>query len=69
MYQFLEVSGKSHSAEKCRRGTLWDLLNIYSVAKNKKLEGDLFEILKKTGEKVSQRQNQCTKKIWSRARL
>ena len=36
---FFEVSGKSHSAEKCERGTLWDFLNIHSVAKYQKLMG------------------------------
>ena len=35
--KFFEVSGKSHSAEKCKRGTLWDFLNIHSVAKYQKL--------------------------------
>ena len=36
---FFEVSGKSHSAEKSKRGTLWDFLNIHSVAKYQKLMG------------------------------
>ena len=30
---------KSHSAEKCKRGTLWDFLNIHSVAKYQKIDG------------------------------
>ena len=34
---FFEISGKSHSAKKCRRGTLWDFLKIHSVAKYQKL--------------------------------
>ena len=43
---FFEVSGESHGAEKCKRGTLWDFLNIHSVAKYKILKGDPFETLK-----------------------
>ena len=39
---FFEVSGKSHSAEKCKRGTLWDFLNIHSVAKYQKIDGTLW---------------------------
>ena len=36
----------SHSAEKCKRGTLWALLT-YSVAKYQKTrKGDSFETLK-----------------------
>ena len=36
----------SHSAEKCKRGTLWALLT-YSVAKYQKIrKGDSFETLK-----------------------
>ena len=27
------VSGKSHSAEKCNSGALWEFLNIHSFAK------------------------------------
>ena len=50
---FFEVSGKSHSAEKCKRGTLWDFLNIHSVAKYQKLMGGT---IKKTSEK---NQSQC----------
>ena len=45
---FFEVSGKSHSAEKCKRGTLWDFLNIHSVAKYQKLIGGT---IKKNSEK------------------
>ena len=37
---FFEVSGKSHSAEKCKRGALWDFLNMHSVAKYQKLMGE-----------------------------
>ena len=47
---FFEVSGKSHSAEKCKRGTLWDFLNIHSVAKYQKLMGGT---IKKFRKKIS----------------
>ena len=37
----------SHSAEKCKRGTLWAFLNKYSVAKyHKTRKGDSFDTLK-----------------------
>ena len=39
---FLENSKKSHSAEKCRRGTLWDLLTYIQLQNMKKLEGGPF---------------------------
>ena len=44
---FFEVSGKSHSAEKCKRGTLWDFLNIHSVAKYQKLMGGTIKKIRK----------------------
>ena len=47
---FFEVSGKSHSAEKCKRGTLWDFLYIHAVAKYQKLMG---ETIKKISKKMS----------------
>ena len=53
---FFEVSGKSHSAEKCKRGTLWDFLNIHSVAKYQKLMGGTIKKIRK--KSVSQ----CRKK-------
>ena len=34
---FFEVSGKSHSAKKCKRGEALGFLNIHSVAKYQKL--------------------------------
>ena len=43
----VEVSGKSHSAEKCERGTLWDFLNIHSVAKYQKLMGGTIKKFRK----------------------
>ena len=36
---FFEVSGKSHSAEKFKRGDALGFLNIHSVAKYQKLMG------------------------------
>ena len=48
---FFEVSGKSHSAKKCKRGTLWDFLNIHSVAKYQKIDGGPFGAVKKTRKK------------------
>ena len=54
---FFEVSGKSHSAEKCKRGTLWDFLNIHSVAKYQKL---MRGTIKKNFGKESV--SQCRKK-------
>ena len=54
---FFEVSGKSHSAEKCKRGgTPWDFLNIHSVAKYQKLMGGTIKKIRK--KSVSQ----CQKK-------
>ena len=44
---FFEVSGKSHSAEKCKSGTLWDFLNIHSVAKYQKLMGGTIKKFRK----------------------
>ena len=44
---FFEASGKSHSAENCKRGTVWDFL-IHSVAKYQKLMGGT---IKKLSEK------------------
>ena len=46
-FSFFEVSGKSHSAEKCKRGTLWDFLNIHSVAKDQKIDGGSNKIFRK----------------------
>ena len=42
-----EVSGKSHSTEKCKRGTLWDFLNIHSVAKYQKIDGGAIKKFRK----------------------
>ena len=53
---FFEVSGKSHSAEKCKGGTLWDFLNIHSVAKYQKL---MRGTIKKVRKKIV---SQCRKK-------
>ena len=47
---FFEVSGKSHSAENIKGGTLWDFLNIHSVAKYQKLMGGT---IKKFRKKIS----------------
>ena len=48
----------SHSAEKCKKGTL-GFINIYSVAKYQKTrKGDSFETLKNF-----QKKSQCRKKI------
>ena len=46
-----EVSGKSHSAAKCKTGTLWDFSNIHYVAKYQKLKGGPFGDIKKICEK------------------
>ena len=46
-----EVSGKLHIAEKCK-GTLWDFLNIHSVAKYQKLMGGHFGAIKKFRKKM-----------------
>ena len=43
---------KSHSAEKCKRGTLWDFLNIHSVAKYQKIDGGTLWSNKKNQEKM-----------------
>ena len=48
---FFEVSDKSHSAKKFKRGTLWDFLNIHSVAKYQKIDGGSFGATKKIREK------------------
>ena len=49
----------SHSAEKCKGGTLWALLTYY-VAKCQKIrKGDSFETLKQFRKKVAQ----CRKKM------
>ena len=47
---FFEVSGKSHSAEKCKMGMLWDFLSIDSIAKYQKLIGGT---IKKFRKKIS----------------
>ena len=44
---FFEASGKSHSAEKCKRGTLWEFLNIHSVAKYQKFDGGCNKKIRK----------------------
>ena len=51
---FFEVSGKSHSAEKCKKD---------SVAKHQQIEGetDSLETLKKFAKKFSQRRNNLHK--------
>ena len=46
-----EVSGKSHSAEKCKRGTFWDFLNIHSVTKYQKIDGGPLGAIKKVSGK------------------
>ena len=49
----------SHSAEKCKRGTLWALLTYILLQNIKKTrKGDSFETLKIFREKVAQ----CRKK-------
>ena len=52
----------SHSAEKCKRGTLWDLLRYIQLQNMKKLEGGPFETLNFFRKKVAQ----CRKKIEKR---
>ena len=45
----------SHSAEKCKRGTLWALLTYILLQNIKKTrKEDSFETLKKFSEKVAQ---------------
>ena len=39
---FFEVSGKLHSAKKCKRGTVWGFLKVNSVAKYKIIEEGPF---------------------------
>ena len=57
-----EVSGKLHIAEKCK-GTLWDFLNIHSVAKYQKLMGGHFGAIKKFRKKNEKLEvSQCRKK-------
>ena len=41
----------SHSAEKCKRGTLFDLLTYILLQNNKKLKGGPFGDIKKFFEK------------------
>ena len=48
----------SHSAKKCKRGTLWALLKYILLQNIKKLERDSFETLKNFRKKVAQ----CRKK-------
>ena len=49
----------SHSAEKCKRGTLWALLTYILLQNFKKTrKGDSFETLKNFRKKVAQ----CRKK-------
>ena len=40
-----------HSAEKCKRGTLWYLLTYIQLQNIKKLEGDPFGTLQKFSKK------------------
>ena len=49
---------KSHSAEKCKRGTLLDLLTYIPLQNTKKLEGGPFGDIEKFSKKVAQ----CRKK-------
>ena len=44
----------SHSAKKCIRGTLWDLLTYIQLQNIKKLEGGPFGALKNFLKKVAQ---------------
>ena len=47
-FEIFLVSGKSHSAEKGKRGTFWEFLNIHSFAK---IEGGTLEKFKKFAKK------------------
>ena len=49
---FFEVSDKSHSAEKCKRGTFWDFLNIHSVANYQKIDGRTLSSNEKIRKKM-----------------
>ena len=49
---------KSHNAEKCKRGTLLDLLTYIPLQNIKNLEGEPFGDIKKFSKKVAQ----CRKK-------
>ena len=44
---------KLHSAEKCKRETLWDLLTYIQLQNMRKLEGGPFETLKIFSKKVA----------------
>ena len=50
---FEKTSKMSHSAEKWKGGTLWDLLTYILLQNIKKLEGGLFWDLKKFSKKIS----------------
>ena len=54
--------------ENLKEGTLWDFLNIHSVAKYQKIEGGPFGD-KKWWRKVSQSQNNTHKKFWSKGEI
>ena len=47
---FFEVSGKSHSDKKCRKGAIWDISNIHFNAKYQKIDAGPFGA-KKNSEK------------------
>ena len=66
-----EVSGKSHSAEKCKRGDPLGFFERSFCSKiSKKLKGGPFGEIKKICEKKSHKAGiTCTKKIWSRVRF
>ena len=63
-----EVSGKSSKSlgitvpKIIKEGTIWDFLNIHSVAKYQKIEGGPLETFKKLSEKKSHKTEiTCTK--------
>ena len=56
--EFFFIRKMSHSAEKCKRGTLWDLLTYIQLQNIKKLEGGPFGDIKNFRRKVAQ----CRKK-------
>ena len=62
---FFEVPGKSHSAEKCERGTIWEFLNI--LWQNiKTLMGDPLEQFKNFGKNEKFEQSHSAEKGESR---
>ena len=68
-FDFSEVSGKSHSAENCKKKGPLGFFEHPFFCKIEKNEGGPFGALKKFAKKSHKAEITCTKNFWSRARL